>query len=245
MQIQRRFWKIGCGLIAFCIALIMVELCTSLIRGYGFVGAISRLPPPDKQADDDLRPIGSYCEKWLSRIPFGRDGIWPSPENVVEHVQTVRLVTEQPYKESNIWVLASSRGSGKYLYSTLPDFFPTKGRVGNLGLDGNPNYLGIVILCSLARWEGPDGEYHPYKKYPLFVRNHIEAELGGERWLCYVSLTGFMRARSQLPPVPGAVLFTEGISTDRSIRCRYPQELLPAVKKIYPNLEVPKEAILE
>jgi hypothetical protein len=73
MGICKRYRRVGVAFIGLWILLIAVELGASLVRGYGFIGAISRLPPPDQEQTGDLRAVVRYCEAWLAnRISTGK-----------------------------------------------------------------------------------------------------------------------------------------------------------------------------
>jgi hypothetical protein len=164
--------------------------------------------------------------------------------NIAEGVQFVHLASEQPYVEFDIWLFTSVKHSGKFIYTPFAALDPPVRRATEVRINLDPSYRGTVVMCAMARWEDTEGKYHPYKKYPMFVRDHIEAELGGEKWLCFVSLPSVVHVKSELPPIPGTLLFAKEGGADGAVRCCYPQELLPAVKRIYPNLQIPKDAIL-
>jgi len=91
----------------------------------------------------------------------------------------------------------------------------------------------------MAKWEGPSGVYHPYKKYPKFVLDYLD----GEKWTCETT-GGVIQAKSALPPIPGA----RPIDVDdpgayiTSVRWYYSEEIKVALKAIYPNVEIPDYA---
>ena len=228
-------WRVVIGLCLLCASVIIAELATSLIRGYGFF-TVTRftMSQPYHKSIRDLRKVAKYCKKHFAEIPRTAPGRWPEPTKIDENVDTVRLAESQPYKKFDIWIFESVSHHGRYLYSPLP------ARGHEFFFWNDPNYIGIVTMCNMAKREFPLGVYHPYKKYPKFVLDYLE----GERWACWTSTPSLMPIRTDLPPVPGAIIFfTE--HTGGPLKCRYEKKILPVVKTIYPNLEIPPEAILE
>lgn len=225
------------------LSLVAIELITSVYRGYGYIGAITRLPAPDREMNDDLKPFAVYIERRLDNITRD-DATWPMPEKIAENVSKIRLSDEQPYRQDHIWVFSAADGSRRYLYSPLRGVFNNVDDVSRVLFNREPGFLGLVVFCNMAQWQGPAGRYHPFKKYPKFVREAYERDYGGERWLCYLSATGLQSVKSELPPVPGTIVLAQDDNSARSWRCLYPKDIVPTVKKLYPNLKIPEEAII-
>ena len=244
MAVRKKYWWIIIVICILCGASLVLELGTSLIRGYGFVGAIGRMSMPYDKPMIDLRSVIHYCDDHyvvqLDKVSPSEEIRRPEAKEIAANVEAVRLATDQPYRTYGIWLFQSTSHNCQYLYTPLS----TKEHDVYWN---DPNYEGLVIMCTLAKWEGPQGVYHPYRKFPKFVRDHIEAELGGEMWTCWISAPGLGPIRTDLPPVPGAIIFTEHSQkiSGGPLKCRYEKKILPVVKTIYPNLEIPPEAILE
>jgi hypothetical protein len=240
MTLRKTIWKIILGLLVFCMVAVTIEVGTSLIRGYGFVGTIGRMSQPYNEPADDLRAVIKYCDDYyaekIKHVSSSDEIRWPEPNEIAAHVTTLRLAMEQPYKKFGISLFQCTSHNCQYLYA------PRSTKEHDVYWD-DPNYYGVVIMCTLSKWEAPPGVYHPYKKYPKFVRDYIEDEMGGERWNCWISTIGFTAVGTDLPPVPGAILFDAGRYSPR--KSRYDKKMIPAIKAIYPNLKVPDGAIIE
>jgi len=90
------------------------------------------------------------------------------------------------------------------------------------------------------------GIYHSYKKYPKFVRKYIKEEMGGEKWTCCTTIIGFGDMYCDCPPIPGALMFMQRPDAYFGLlNVKYPENILPVAKKIYPNLIIKNENILE
>jgi hypothetical protein len=233
-------WRIVKAAFVLCTFVALVEFGASLIRGYGFLGAIGRMSIPYNGSAADLREVVQYCQERFTAIPPTTQAKWPQASEIEENVPTLHLCVDQPYKERGIWFFESIKRKANYLYS------PLLAEEHEVFWD-DPNYIGIVTMCTVAKWEGPIGIYHPYRRYPKFVMKHIENEFGGEKWTCLLSDPSLIHIKSNLPPVPGAILFVGegGKRSLTTVSCRYEKKILPVLRAIYPNLEVPDDAILE
>ncbi len=216
----------------FC--LVFAELATSVFRGYGLV-TISRMSSPERGPMQDLGKIRSYAMRAYNELSLD---CWPSAESVDDNVAEVDLAGNQPYSDYGIWVFKSTTYNEHYLYARSDI------RDDETYWD-DPNYCGIVAMCNAARWEGPSGTYHPFKKYPAFVRDYIDAEMGGEKWTCWNTGGGLGSVRCDCPPIPGARLFMlEPRKYSGPLNVKYPVDILPLVRTIYPNLLIDEGNVL-
>ena len=126
---------------------------------------------------------------------------------------------EQPLREFGICQLWSERTGEVYLYDEK-------------NLQANTRYkyetvsLHHVRITSTALKEKPKGVYHGYRiKY------------GREVWII-VSSAGRALIDSSIPPVPGCMY------SEREQIVYFPQENLAALRKYYPNVQVPEKLIL-
>ena len=240
MYRRKCVWRIVQAVFVLFVLVAIVEFGTSLIRGYGFFGAIGRMSTPYNGPAVDLRGVVKYCQELFTTIPSTTQAKWPPASEIEENVPTLQLCVDQPYEEFGIWTFESIARRANYLYAPLL-------AVEHEVFWDDPNYLGIVTMCTMANWEGPTGIYHPYRRYPNFVMKHIENEFGGEKWTSLLSDPLLVHVKSDLPPVPGAILFVEesGKSSLTTVSCHYEKKMLPVLRAIYPNLKVPVDAILK
>ncbi len=241
MKNGRKHYLIVVSVLSIVCSPILLEIGMTLVRGYGFFGMTSRMMRmPYYECIRDLRPLEEfYNEHYEREYDRGvREIRRPQPEDVHENVSTLSLAPSQPYTELGVWILRSETHDCRYLYTPLPAQEDDQ-------YWSDPNYYSRVNLCTLSQWEGPEGIYHPYRKYPDFVRDHIQRNLGGEQWVCWISLSGYAHFSSSLPPVPGALILEDQLNGSSLLVVKYPEEVVPIVRAIYPNLMIPREAILE
>lgn len=217
------------------VGFLFIEIGVSIIRGYGFFWSLGHLKSPLSSTFDDARRIIEYVDKewdWEKNSET-----FPSAEHIVQaapYLDHLEMSEIQPYREFNIWVIQSRSNNNQYLYSPLSAIID----VSLTRRVGSDRSYRKILFCNKAKWEGPEGQYHSYKKYPRFVQK----DLGIEKWGCVKTSVSYSAVPSEFPPVPGAlVVFDDHLSPDKVL---YPSEVLPALKAIYPNVEVPDELIL-
>jgi hypothetical protein len=223
-------WKLSILYLLIIIgAIFVIEITVSMTRGYGLFGTIERirLKEPVWDAMRELSDVSSYSLKhWQSDVN-GIEELWPDPQKMAQELPFWQLNDIQPYSKFNIWVLESAANGINYLYSPLSNINRK---------DPDPF---TIVSCTMAKREEPKGLYHPYKKYPKNVMKYF----GGEKWVCLLKDGSCAMLRSPIPPIPNAIVVFD--NQIKPIKICYPKNILPSLKAIYPNLEVPKEAILD
>lgn len=126
---------------------------------------------------------------------------------------------EQPLKEFGICQLWSSRTQEVYLYDEKN--LQTKTRYKY-----ETDSLRYVRITTTATKEKPERVYHGYP-----------TEYGEEVWII-VTTAGRAVIESSVPPMPGCIW------SEPEQVIYFPEEILPALRKYYPNVRVPQELIL-
>jgi len=123
MKPRKHGWRIAIVVCVLCVGIVLVELGTLLIRGYGFLGTIIFMPEPYNETMKDLRPVGRYIGEYLTTTYLGSEPLelmrWPDPNEIAKKVDTIRLSTNQPYKEFDIYIFESISRDARYLYAPL------------------------------------------------------------------------------------------------------------------------------
>jgi hypothetical protein len=235
MILNVRFWKRIVALAAIGFALLYaIEVGTSIIRGYGFFWEVERtrlIEPvwvPYKELSYVSRYAGNY---WRSSQT---SELWPPPEEITKNVSSLRVSKEQPYSRFGIWIFESVSQDLKYLYSPLSttDYTTYTTQV-------EQRMCETIVCCDIAKRERPKGNYHPYKEYPPFVLD----KFGGEKWVCLVKNQAVDMVKSEVPPIPGAIVVYDSNVKPKEIY--YPRAVLPALRSIYPDVKIPEERILQ
>jgi hypothetical protein len=232
MILNVKFWKRIVVLAAIGFALLYaIEVGTSIIRGYGFFWEVerTRLIDPVWVAYKELSYISRGAGKyWHSSQEWE---LWPPPEEITKNVSSLRVSKEQPYSRFGIWIFESESQDLKYFYSPLSTTdYPTQ---------VEQRMCSAIVCCDRAKREGSRGNYHPYKEYPPFVLDAF----GGEKWVCLVKTQAVEMVKSDVPPIPGAIVVYDSNVKPKEIY--YPRAVLPAIRNIYPDVKIPEERILQ
>ena len=180
------------------------------------------VPPRTPETQGVLASLQVYCEFYK----YDYSGQLPHIEDIREEKGVVNYVgkkriylpltfpMEQPYKSVNIYLFRGYK-HGKYLYTNkIPD------------KDILKNYL-YIYACNAAK-KIVDGIYiaHKAKEYHDYW---VVVTLDSED-LPYV-------IHSPIPPFPGCLL-------DANNEVYYPSEMLSALKKYYPSIDIPEDKII-
>lgn len=180
---------------------------------------------------------------------------WLPTEELARQTPAISLPDRQPYRGYGVSVLKSENMGQCFLYSPaklidqdrlvhiqhfLPASFEDEKSVFHA------RFAGIVMLCPLADRKDPDGKYYSCAEYPPSIKNQIPAKAWHEWCLIYdFEGEGSVRhVNSHTPPVPGCIVYIDQTNPENN-GFYYPQELLPTLRAIYPDLRVPQEAILD
>ncbi len=208
-------------------------------RGYGLV-CLGRPAAPYDRAANVLWEVDEFCRTYLRDGP----GRWPAAETLAENIPDLMLDSNQPYRLYEIYVLRTLKTKQWFLYSTeTSSDFLTASDLEGAGVPSRGAMLHPVVMCVMGTHEVAPGEYRPYNEYPAALVRII----GEEAWITWVCLsangllTGFFQ--SAIPPVPGCIAL-EYVSKPERSKFYYPEAVLPKLRAIYPNVQVPEELIL-
>lgn len=176
---------------------------------------------------------------------------YPPPVVLASSIPELSLPKTQPYSKFDIHVIEAKAISQVFLYSpdslTLSETRKNTYNLlyKNIDVIDKGGLFGTVVLCVKADGREPNGVYRAYKEYPLKQAEGVGQE-AWKNWSFMMDCDFVPLALlivSDTPPIPGCLVYTD---TDKpqSNKFYYPEQILPAVKAIYPNINIPEEQIL-
>lgn len=145
-------------------------------------------------------------------------------KTLCDNIDGLELSIDQPLKDYGISLIYNTETGNTYLYSkNLPEILPK---------DKYETFTDLwngLIVVNKALKEKPKGVYQSFR----YCRSW------GSKWMS-LSQNGMGRSiYSQIPPIPGCFY------NSKENKVYIPQELLPAYKIIYPNFQVPQNAVIK
>jgi len=238
----RKFFKIA---ITLWILFVVLIGCFSMLiryddklekkRGYGFV-LLRRGGDPWVGVSPVLDRLFEFCN--------AHGGALTPAQQVPEIVPGLVLDANQPYRSYGIYILRTLETDQWFLYSSnISSNSFTEKDFEDRGISTKDALVLPVCMCVMATREVSRGQYRAYHEYPP----SLAREIGEQAWRTWFFLSPAPpevgRIESTIPPVPGCVALDCIVREEKS-KFYYPEEILPQLRTIYPNVQVPEELIL-
>ncbi|AQQ70734.1 hypothetical protein SMSP2_01095 [Limihaloglobus sulfuriphilus] len=202
-------------------------------KGYGYI--LSPMPPwhlSDKAINDLASVFGfgyGYYKKGLSK--------WPSLDDILKS-EKFGLVDDKSLMNFGLSIIIHHPTQRKLLYKAN---MPTSMAVS----DSIEKRLESCILVAtlLSEDVAENGSILANPLYPERWTDRFSQD-SWQTWVVLDNQCFVHKVSSDLPPIPGCILRLDAKSL-QAIEFYYPKDVLPALKSIYPNVQVPQDNIIE
>jgi hypothetical protein len=236
------FFIVFASIVLACIVLLWLDTRLYNKNGYSFLAPRPNAPfSTSCHVFDNMYDV--YVKSFKSRdVNDYNLPKWPTAKILADQMSGVIFSNNQPYSDFGIFILVTKIDGNRFLYS--PDRYQYEVKQ----LPKVHGSLLSIIACVMADREVDTGHYEPYHDYPL----KLKKEIGFDAWKTwyFIGVDGqgdqfCYYVKSDIPPIPGCLVYTGAEVDPNNQKVYYPREILPVLKAIYSNLEVPKEAILD